>query len=57
MTDMVRDDAFAKFKGKTVLLRGKVREIGKAVFSYEEYVSLTVGNVKNLNSSKYKRNP
>ena len=45
MTDMARDDAFAKLKGKTVMLRGKVREIGKAAFTDVVYVSLTVGQL------------
>ena len=52
MTDLMRDDAFAKLKGKTVMLRGKVREIGKAAFSEEVFVSLTVGRLgalENLN--------
>jgi hypothetical protein len=45
MTDMARDDAFAKLKGKTVILRGKVREIGKTAFSEQIFVSLTVGQL------------
>ena len=45
MTDMARDNAFAKLKGKTVMLRGKVRQIGKTAFSEEVYVSLTVGQL------------
>jgi predicted transglutaminase-like cysteine proteinase len=45
MTNMARDDAFAKLKGKTVMLRGKVREIGKTAISDEVYVSLTVGQL------------
>lgn len=52
MTDLMRDDAFAKLKGKTVILRGKVREIGKTAFSEEVFVSLTVGRLgalENLN--------
>lgn len=52
MTDLMRDDAFAKLKGKTVMLRGKVREIGKTAFSEEVFVSLTVGRLgalENLN--------
>lgn len=32
-------------KGKTVLLRGKVREIGTTAFSNEVFVSLTVGQL------------
>ena len=48
MTDLVRDDTFAKLKGKTVILRGKVREIGKTAFSDEVYVSLTVGRLSAL---------
>lgn len=44
-TDLARDDAFARMKGKTVLLRGKVREIGKTAFSEEVFVSLTVGQL------------
>lgn len=52
MTDLMRDDAFARLKGKTVMLRGKVREIGKTAFSDEVFVSLTVGRLgvlENLN--------
>lgn len=52
VTDLMRDDAFAKIKGKTVMLRGKVREIGKTIFSDEIFVSLTVGQLdalENLN--------
>ena len=52
MTDLMRDDAFAKLNGKTVMLRGKVREIGKTAFSEEVFVSLTVGRLgalENLN--------
>ena len=45
MTEMARNDAFAKLKGKTVMLRGKVRQIGKTAFSDEVYVSLTVGQL------------
>ena len=48
MTDLMRDDAFAKIKGKTVMLRGKVREIGKTTFSDEIFVSLTVGQLNAL---------
>ncbi len=47
-TDLARDDAFAKMKGKTVILRGKVREIGKTAFSGEVFVSLTVGRLDAL---------
>ena len=47
-TDLARDDAFAKMKGKTVILRGKVREIGKTAFSDEIFVSLTVGQLDAL---------
>ena len=45
MTEMARNDAFAKLKGKTVMLHGKVRQIGKTAFSDEVYVSLTVGQL------------
>ena len=48
MTDLMRDDAFAKIKGRTVILRGKVREIGKTAFSDEIFVSLTVGQLNAL---------
>ncbi len=48
MTDLARDDAFAKMKGKTVVLSGKVREIGKTFFSDEVFVSLTVGQLDAL---------
>jgi len=47
-TDLARDDAFARLKGKTVLLRGKVREIGKTAISDEVFVSLTVGQLDML---------
>ena len=47
-TEIARNDAFAKLKGKTVLLRGKVREIGKTTFSDEVFVSLTVGQLSVL---------
>ena len=46
MTDIARDDAFAKLKGKTVILRGKVREIGKTAFSEQIFVSLTIGQLE-----------
>ena len=45
MTELARNDAFAKMKGKTVVLGGKVREIGKTAFSDEVFVSLTVGQL------------
>ena len=48
MTEMARDDAFSKLKGKTVMLRGKVRQIGNTAFSEEVYVSLTVGQLDML---------
>lgn len=48
MTDLARNDAFAKMKGKTVILRGKVRQIGKTAFSEEVFVSLTVGQIDAL---------
>jgi len=48
MTDMARDDSFAKLKGKTVMLRGKVREIGKTVLSEEVFVSLTIGQLSEM---------
>lgn len=44
-TELMRDDSFARLKGKTVMLKGKVREVGKTVFSEELYVSLTVGQL------------
>ena len=47
-TDLARDDAFARLKGKTVMLRGAVREIGKTAFSDEVFVSLTVGKLDAL---------
>lgn len=47
-TELARNDAFARLKGKTVLLRGKVREVGKTVFSDEVFVSLTVGQLDML---------
>ena len=50
MTDMARDDAFAKLQGKTVILRGKVREVGKTTLREEVFVSLTVGEL-----SEFKR--
>ena len=48
MTDIQRDDAFAKIKGKTVIFSGKVNDVGKTAFSNEPYVSLTVGNLDAL---------
>lgn len=45
MTDMVKNDAFAKLKGKTVQLTGVVREVRKADFTDEPYVSLTIGKL------------
>ncbi|MBR4652841.1 MAG: zinc ribbon domain-containing protein [Kiritimatiellae bacterium] len=57
-TDLARDEAFAKLKGKTVILLGKVREIDKTAFSEEVYVSLKVGRIdllENLNIKFYIR--
>lgn len=48
MTDMAREDAFARLKGKTVMLRGNVREIGKTALSDEVFVSLTVGQLDKM---------
>ena len=48
MTELARNDAFAKMKGKTVVLSGKVREIGKTAFSDDVFVSLTVGQLDAL---------
>lgn len=48
LTDLMRDNAFAKLQGKTVILSGKVREIGKTAFTDEIYVSLTVGQISAL---------
>lgn len=42
-TELQRKEAFAQFKGKYVIFNGKVREIGKTMFSEEVFVSLTVG--------------
>lgn len=48
MTELARNDAFAKMKGKVVVLSGKVREIGKTAFSDQVFVSLTVGQLDAL---------
>lgn len=51
-TDLVRDEAFDRLKGKTVILKGVVREVGKTMFSEDYYVSLKVGKIsafENLN--------
>ena len=48
MTDIQRDDAFAKIKGKTVIFNGTVNDVGKTAFSDEPYVSLTVGKIDAL---------
>lgn len=45
MTEIARDDAFAKLKGKTVLLRGKVCEVESAPVSKEMLISIAVGQL------------
>ena len=42
-TSLQNKDALAMFKGKYVILKGKVREVGRTMFGEEVYVSLTVG--------------
>ncbi len=47
-TELARDTTFEKLKGKTVILRGKVRQVGRTALSDEVYVSLTVGQIDAL---------
>lgn len=44
-TEIQRNDTFSKFKGKMVVFRGEVREVGKTVFGGRLFVSLTVGEL------------
>ena len=44
-TELQRKQTFNQLKGRTVVLKGDVREIGKAVFSKNLFVSLTVGKI------------
>ena len=39
-TDMAKDHAFEKVKGKSIMWKGKVRQIGKTFFGDKPYVSL-----------------
>lgn len=47
-TELMRNDSFARLKGKTVLLRGPVRAVGQTAFEKDYYISLTVGKVSVL---------
>lgn len=44
-TRMIRDKTFAQLKGKTVLLTGRVRQVGKTALGDKVYVSLKVGEM------------
>ena len=47
-TELQRKQTFNQMKGRTVVLKGDVREIGKAVLSKNLFVSLTVGKISLL---------
>lgn len=44
-TDLQRKQTFEQLKGRTVVLKGDVREIGKTLFFDKLFVSLTVGKI------------
>lgn len=44
-TDLQRKQTFGQLKGRTVVLKGDVREIGKTLFFNKLFVSLTVGKI------------
>ena len=44
-TELQNRETFAKMKGKTIILRGSVRDVGKTMFSGTTYVSLRVDKV------------
>lgn len=45
MNSLKYDDAFSKFKGKTIIVKGEIREVGKTMFEKQIFVSLTVGRL------------
>ena len=44
-TELQNRETFAKLKGKTIIIRGEVRDVGKTAFSNKTYVSLRVDEV------------
>lgn len=44
-TEIQKKDAFSKLKGKMVVFRGEVREVGKTAFGGKPFVSLKVGKL------------
>ena len=44
-TEIQKKDAFSKLKGKLVVFRGEVREVGKTAFGGKPFVSLKVGKL------------
>ncbi|MCR5413262.1 MAG: hypothetical protein K6F50_00860 [Kiritimatiellae bacterium] len=47
-TDMQHEEAFKKLKGKTVVFKGTVRDVGKTMIEETPYVSLKVGKIDML---------
>lgn len=50
-TSLQSSEAFAKMKGRTVVLRGEVRNIGQTAFSGKTYVSLCAAKISAFNSA------
>ena len=48
LTDLQRDQAFEKLKGRMVVFKGEVREIGTTMLDEKLFVSLKVGKINML---------
>lgn len=45
LNSLQNDEAFSRVKGKTIVVKGKVRDVGRTTFGEHVYVSLTVGQI------------
>ena len=45
LNSLQNDEAFSHMKGKTIVVKGKVRDVGRTTFGEHVYVSLTVGQI------------
>lgn len=45
LNSLQNDEAFSRMKGKTIIVKGKVRDVGRTTIGKHVYVSLTVGQI------------
>ena len=45
LNSLQNDEALSRMKGKTIVVKGKVRDVGRTTFGEHVYVSLTVGQI------------